>query len=72
MKLEFLGTGAADYLLERDCDLAEFRRFSSMMVDGELLFDPGPHIFHYQAMSPTFLSDATELLIRSREYPTSR
>ena len=48
MKLEFLGTGAADYNLERDCNLPEFRRFSSTMVNGELLFDPGPHIFHYQ------------------------
>ena len=47
MKLEFLGTGAADYLLERDCNDPGFRRFSSMMIDDTLLIDPGPHIFHY-------------------------
>ncbi|MBQ9760641.1 MAG: MBL fold metallo-hydrolase [Clostridia bacterium] len=47
MKLEFLGTGAADYDLERDSALAEFRRFSSMMINDDLLIDPGPHIFHY-------------------------
>lgn len=47
MKLEFLGTGAADYDLERDSANAEFRRFSSMMIDGTILVDPGPHIFHY-------------------------
>lgn len=47
MKLEFLGTGAADYLLERDCNEAEFRRYTSTLLDQALLFDPGPHIFHY-------------------------
>ena len=47
MKLEFLGTGAADYNLERDCDHPEFRRFTSTMLNDTLLFDPGPHIFHY-------------------------
>ena len=47
MKLEFLGTGAADYNLERDGNDAGFRRFSSMMMGESLLIDPGPHIFHY-------------------------
>lgn len=47
MKLEFLGTGAADYNLERDCHSVEFRRFTSTMLSDEVLFDPGPHIFHY-------------------------
>lgn len=47
MRLEFLGTGAADYNLERDCNDAEFRRFSCMMVNDSILIDPGPHIFHY-------------------------
>lgn len=47
MKLEFLGTGAADYNLERDANDAGFRRFSSMMINDTLLIDPGPHIFHY-------------------------
>ena len=47
MKIEFLGTGAADYNLERDSTLAEFRRFSSALINDSLLIDPGPHIFHY-------------------------
>ena len=47
MKFEFLGPGAADYNLERDCGMAEFRRFSSMMINDSILIDPGPHIFHY-------------------------
>ncbi len=47
MKLEFLGTGAADYNLQRDCNEREFRRFTSMLVEDKLLIDPGPHIFHY-------------------------
>lgn len=47
MKLEFLGTGAADYSMEKDGGEAGFRRFSSMLVDDKLLIDPGPHIFHY-------------------------
>jgi phosphoribosyl 1,2-cyclic phosphate phosphodiesterase len=48
MKLEFLGTGAADYHLERHEHEEGFRRYSSALLDGRLLFDPGPHIFHYQ------------------------
>ena len=48
MKLEFLGTGAADYVLERHEHEAGFRRYSSALLDGRILFDPGPHIFHYQ------------------------
>lgn len=51
MKLLFLGTGAADwtfakkeqYLTER----GEFRRFSSTLIDGCVLIDPGPHIFDF-------------------------
>ena len=47
MKLEFLGTGAADFNLERDQHSEGFRRFSSALLDDKLLLDPGPHIFHY-------------------------
>ena len=47
MKLEFLGTGAADFNLERDQHTEGFRRFSSALLDDKLLLDPGPHIFHY-------------------------
>lgn len=43
MKLQFLGTGAADWnsSLERT---EEFRRFSSALIDDELLIDPGPYV----------------------------
>ena len=47
MKLEFLGTGAADWNIENRKDGEFFRRYSSVLVDGELLIDPGPHIFDY-------------------------
>ena len=64
MKLEFLGTGAADYNLERDGNDAEFRRFSSMLVDDKLLIDPGPHIFHYaDTFDKPHLFDKVETVI---------
>ena len=44
MKLHFLGTGAADWNIA-DKDKEEFRFFSSSLIDGDLLIDPGPHIF---------------------------
>ena len=47
MKLEFLGTGAANFKIERDADKDGFRRFSSALLDDTLMIDPGPHFFHY-------------------------
>ena len=47
MKLEFLGTGAANFKIERDEGTDEFRRFSSALLDDTLMIDPGPHFFHY-------------------------
>lgn len=47
MKLEFLGTGAADWNLQRDQHMEGFRRLSSALLDDKLLLDPGPHVFHY-------------------------
>ena len=43
MKITFLGTGAADWHEKRE-GLTEFRRFSSALIDGVLLIDPGPQI----------------------------
>lgn len=51
MKIEFLGTGAADWNINARVEGAEFRRFSSALVDGDLLIDPGPHIFDYAEWS---------------------
>lgn len=44
MKLLFLGTGAADWPLERRNNCTEYRRLSSALVDGALLIDPGPQV----------------------------
>ena len=44
MKITFLGTGAADWPLEKPKGTAEFRRFSSALVDDSLLIDPGPQV----------------------------
>ena len=44
MKLHFLGTGAADWQLAEK-DSSEYRFFSSALIDGVLLIDPGPHVF---------------------------
>ena len=47
MKLTFLGTGAADWDINAYTPDAGFRRFSSALVNDDLLIDPGPHIFHF-------------------------
>lgn len=47
MELLFLGTGAADWNLSQRRGGEFFRRFSSLLVDGTLLIDPGPHIFDF-------------------------
>lgn len=44
MKITFLGTGAADWTVEKPRDPSEFRRFSSALIDDCLLIDPGPQI----------------------------
>lgn len=44
MKILFLGTGAADWPLERQDGMTEFRRLSSALVDDILLIDPGPQV----------------------------
>ncbi len=47
MKLTFLGTGAADWDINAYTEGAPHRRFSSALVNDDLLIDPGPHIFHF-------------------------
>lgn len=44
MKITFLGTGAADWPMERSEEMTEFRRFSSALIDDVLLIDPGPQV----------------------------
>ncbi len=44
MKITFLGTGAADWN-GKYSEKSENRFYSSALIDGVLLIDPGPHIF---------------------------
>lgn len=45
MEVLFLGTGAADWPAEASaCEGTTFRRFSSLLIDGQLLIDPGPRV----------------------------
>ena len=48
MKLLFLGTGAADWKYENDKDNPEYRRNSSLLINDDLLIDPGPCIFEFE------------------------
>ena len=64
MKLEFLGTGAADFDINKRDDYKEFRRFSSALVNDDLLIDPGPHIFDYaEKMNEIHLFDKLKYII---------
>ena len=47
MKLLFLGTGAAGGVTGNPLGNPNIRRCSSTLVDGDLLLDPGPHIFDF-------------------------
>ena len=47
MKVTFLGTGAADWNILSYRDGVFFRRNSSVLINDDLLVDPGPHIFHF-------------------------
>ncbi|MBP1587209.1 MAG: MBL fold metallo-hydrolase [Clostridia bacterium] len=44
MRIQFLGTGAADWKAVPE-DHPGYRYFSSAVIDGELLIDPGPDVF---------------------------
>lgn len=47
MKITFLGTGASDWDISLYAKGKYHRRYSSLLVDGDLLIDPGPNIFHF-------------------------
>lgn len=47
MTIEFLGTGAADWHIKKRDQEPDFRRYSSALIDGTILIDPGPHIYDY-------------------------
>jgi glyoxylase-like metal-dependent hydrolase (beta-lactamase superfamily II) len=47
MKLHFLGTGAADWDRNNPQVGKNYRRLSSLLIDDQLLIDPGPCIFEF-------------------------
>ncbi len=47
MKIHFLGTGAADWDIHHPQKSLDYRRFSSVLIDGALLIDPGPCVFEF-------------------------
>ncbi len=47
MKVTFLGTGAADWSIDAYVPGRFHRRFSSVLINDDLLIDPGPHVFHF-------------------------
>lgn len=65
MKIKFLGTGAADWDINNYVHGEEFRRYSSALVDTELLIDAGPHIFHFAENEgqPEILSNVKNAII---------
>ncbi len=48
MKIHFLGTGAADWNIEKDKSNPEYRRNSSILINDTLLVDPGSCIFEFE------------------------
>lgn len=65
MQLHFLGTGAADWNINKRPEGAEWRRFSSVIIDEKLLVDPGPHICDYAEKSgnPRLFDDLRNIII---------
>ena len=64
MELLFLGTGAADFDINKHDDYREFRRFSSALINDDLLIDPGPHIFDYaEKTGENYLFDKLRYII---------
>ncbi len=44
MVIKFLGTGAADWPINKNTDMREYRRCCSAVIDKTLLIDPGPQV----------------------------
>lgn len=68
MKLHFLGTGAADWNQEDASNSIDFRRYSSLLVDGKLLIDPGPSIFEFAETfeCPELFDGVTDIICTHR------
>lgn len=62
-KITFLGTGAADWDINNKTP--NFRRFSSVMINNNLLVDPGPHIFDFAKdyKNDSFFDNVTDVIV---------
>ncbi len=60
-----MGTGAADWNIDRRQGTAFFRRFSSALADDKLVIDPGPYIYDFARLSgmPHLFDNVTETVI---------
>lgn len=65
MKVTFLGTGAADWDINAYDTTNGFRRNSAVLINDDLLIDPGPHIFHYCEKSgqPDLLKNVRNIIV---------
>ena len=65
MKVTFLGTGAADWDINAYVPGQFHRRFSSVLINDDLLVDPGPHVFHFceQNSSPDLLGRVKNIIV---------
>ena len=65
MTVTFLGTGAADWDINAYVPGQFHRRFSSALINGDLLIDPGPHIFHFceHNGTPTLLDGVKNIIV---------
>lgn len=65
MKVTFLGTGAADWNINAYVPGQFHRRFSSALINHDLLIDPGPHIFHYceHNQTPDLLDGVRNIIV---------
>ncbi len=65
MKVTFLGTGAADWNINAYVPGQFHRRFSSVLINDDLLIDPGPHIFHYRDSigTPDLLDNVRNIIV---------
>lgn len=66
--IEFLGTGAADWNINDRCGF--FRRNSSALLNGEILFDAPDHIHDYKgACGRSNLFESVRLLLITHDHP---
>ena len=70
MKVTFLGTGAADWDINAFVPGQFHRRFSSILINDDLLVDPGPHVLHFveQSGNPDLLSGVRNIIVTHSHY----